>query len=192
MTSALSLFAEPETRRPVAVFSPCAIRHVTCVESCEFRRYRYVLAWPTGVANDQHAVFCLANPSSATADKTDPTVARCIEFARLWGHGWCYVVNARAWRATDPKDVPADPLAIGPDNDAHIYRVCARAEIVVCGWGKLAGARADAMLDLIRSAGKVPHALQLNGDGSPSHPLTRGKRRIPADAVPFAMVGGAR
>ncbi len=166
VTAPLTLRSPPA---PWATFSPC-------------KRYRYVLAWPTGLDNDRYALFILANPSTATAEQTDATVARCIAYAKRWGYGWCYVVNARAWRETNPRLVPADPLAIGPKNDEHILRVAAAADIVLCGWGQLAGARGPVMLDLIRQAGKVPHALKLNKDGAPAHPLY-----LRADARPVPM-----
>jgi len=114
--------------KPWAIFSPC-------------ERYRYVLAWPAKKDGHGIALFVLANPSTATAEQTDPTVARCIAYATRWGYGWCHVVNARAWRATDPKLVPSDPLAIGPENDEHIGCQVRLANIIVCGWGKLGGER---------------------------------------------------
>ena len=160
-------------RRPGAIFSEC-------------QRYRYLLEWPTGLDNDRVALFVLANPSTATEEQTDPTVARTIAYAKRWGLGWARVVNARAWRETDPQKVPPDPLAIGPENDRTIARAAASAELVVCGWGKLGGARGPAVLDVIRGAGAEPLALKLNRDGSPSHPLY-----LRADLVPFAMQGGS-
>ena len=54
---------------------------------------------------------------------------------------------------------------------------------VVCGWGKLAGPeRSRDVLALIRGVGVTPHALRLNRDGSPAHPLY-----LPAKLVPVAM-----
>jgi hypothetical protein len=40
------------------------------------------------------------------------------------------------------------------------------------------------MLDLIRRAGKAPHALAVNDDGTPRHPLARGKLALRADVRP--------
>lgn len=160
-------------REARAIFSPC-------------RRYRYFLAWPTGVDNDRAALGAFANPSKATALKTDRTIDRWIDYCRRWEFGWAWVVNARAWMETDPELVPPDPLAIGPDNDYHIAHWAAQAEIVVCGWGKLGGRRASDVLALIDcAAGKRPHALKLNGDGSPTHPLY-----LRATLKPFPMFGG--
>jgi hypothetical protein len=170
--------------KPWAYFSPC-------------ERYRYVLTWPTGyiyepgfVPDERYALFVLANPSTATAEQTDPTVSRCIAYARRWGFGWCRVVNVRAWRETDPRKLPADPLAISdPEapnwNDTVIQQQAVGATIVVCGWGKLAGERGPHVLSLLRDAGVTPHALKVNKDGSPAHPLY-----LRADALPFPMKEG--
>jgi len=153
-----ALFALP---KPSAVFSGC-------------ERYRYLLRWPTGNQGERIVLFVMANPSTATAEHPDPTVNRCIDYARQWGFAWLWVVNVRAWRETDPDKVPDDPLAIGPDTDIHILQAARAAELVVCGWGKLGderGHRSVPVLSLIRLAGKVPHALTRNQDGSPGHPL---------------------
>jgi len=158
-------------RDSFAIFSPC-------------ERYRYVLGWRALRGGKGTVLFVLANPSTATAEETDATVARCIAYATRWGYEWCYVVNVRAWRETNPKLVPADPLAIGPENDNHIAMEVMKADLVVVGWGKLGGARGEEVLRLIRKHGKVPHALKLNKDGSPRHPLY-----LRSDAVPMPIAG---
>jgi hypothetical protein len=161
-----------------AVFSKC-------------QRYRYQLWWPTGLSNKRRALGVFANPSTATAEVLDPTVTRWLNYCAAWGFGWAGVVNVRAWRETDPKALPPDPEAIGPKNDHHIYAAAATSELVVCGWGKLGGERAKHVLDIIRSADKVPHALKLNGDGSPSHPLYLPRDLVPSPMPGQTQVGGA-
>lgn len=167
-------------RKPFAHFSECDL-HIGCEPACVDRPYRYLLGWPTGVDNDRICIFVLANPSTATADELDPTVTRCIDYARAWKYGWCWVLNVRAFRATDPKAVPRTREAIGPSNDTIIEAFVRCAQLVVCGWGKLGGARGPVVLELIRKAGKTPHALKLNDDGSPRHPLYLAKNLKPVE-----------
>lgn len=176
------LFGEPAPR---AVFSACEV-HLACAESCTGRRYRYRLEWPTYVPGGAGiALWVLANPSTATPDKPDPTVTRCITYSRDWGFAWCHVVNVRAWRETIAKKVPPDPIAIGPDNDRHIAEAARAAHLVICGWGKLGGARGPAVLALLRAHGAVPHALQINeSDQSPGHPLYLSKKLRPFPLPP--------
>jgi len=157
-------------RLPGAEFSECG-------------RYRYLLRLPTGVDNDRIALGCFANPSTATAFVSDPTVTRWFRYCKSWGYGWSWVVNVRAWRETHPGKVPPDPLAIGPCNDAWILAAAESADLVVCGWGKLGGTRGEQVLGMLDLAGIMPHALHLNADGSPGHPLY-----LPKTAKPCPMV----
>ena len=170
-----------QERRPGAVFSGCE-EHRDCLDSCKLRRYRYLLWWPTGISDNRVCLGVFANPSTATADKPDPTVTRWINYCRAWGYGWSVTANVRAWRETKAKLVPPDPIAIGPENDGLIKLAVSQAHLVVCGWGKLGGKRGTEVLRLIRDAGKVPHALKLTKAGEPGHPLY-----LRADLKPFPM-----
>lgn len=164
-------------------------RQPSCVLSaCERYRYelRIPLDGPGGVC-----LFVLANPSKAVVVdgqlSSDPTITRCINFARAWGYSTLLVGNVRAWRETNPKLVPPDPEAIGPENDAHLERMMLEADTVVAGWGKLGGEqRAYEVLQVFDRARKSMHALRLNGDASPANPC-----RLPAKLTPI-IVRGAR
>jgi hypothetical protein len=158
-------------REPRAIYSSC-------------EKYRYFLAWPTCVDNNRAALGVFANPSTATHLDTDRTIDRWIDYCGRWGYGWAWVCNVRAWRETNPKLVPPDPLAIGPNNSDEICRAALRADLVVCGWGNLGGTAVADALAAIKTAGKVPHALQRNKDGSPAHPLY-----LRADLKPVPMFG---
>lgn len=159
----------PPPRTPGAEFSECG-------------RYRYLLRWPTGLDDDRVALFIGANPSTADAERLDPTLRRWLRYCRDWGYGWSWTVNVRAWRETHPGKVPADPLAVGPLNDVWILAAADSADIVVCGWGKLGGWRGALVLAMLDLEDIVPHALDLNEDGTPRHPLY-----IPKTAKPVPM-----
>ncbi len=150
--------------RNECVFSPC-------------RRYRYVLKRKLG-SGAGVCLWVMANPSVADEFRLDPTLTRCADYTAQWGFGAMHVVNVRAFVSTNPKGVPSDPIAIGPDNDGHIIEQAAHAKLVVCGWGRLAGERHTQVLKLL-SPYCVPHALKRNGDGSPSHPLYLAKALKP-------------
>jgi hypothetical protein len=131
-------------------------------------------------------LWVLANPSVANQTELDPTLTRCERFTRAWGFAEMRVVNVRAWIATDPKAVPKDDaVAIGFHNGAHIIENARTAQLVVCGWGKLGGSAGLRCLQLLRDEKMNPHALRLNGDGSPAHPLY-----LPGSLKPFPMDGG--
>jgi hypothetical protein len=117
--------------------------------------------------------YVLLNPSTADETTNDPTVSRCQTRALNDGYGGLIVVNIFAWRSTNPTALYeiADP--VGADNDAAILTAARNSRMVVCGWGKHGALRdrGREVLELIRSAGKMPHALRINSDGSPEHPL---------------------
>ena len=76
------------------------------------RRYRYILirAWRlTG----RRAIFVLLNPSKADENQDDPTVRRCISYAKRWGYAGLYLLNIFALRATDPRVLQA-PETVDP------------------------------------------------------------------------------
>ena len=141
-----------------AVISPC-------------RRFRYTLTreWD----DDKPSVtFIMLNPSTADADQDDPTIRRCIGFAKSWGYGSLTVVNLFAWRATDPRQLVTMDR-IGPDNDDWIRRMCAThgTQLVVCAWG-IHGAlfdRGESVRGVL--CFRDVHHLGLTKGGHPRHPL---------------------
>lgn len=54
-------------------------------------QYRYQLerTWGFGDA----VTFVMLNPSTADARKDDPTIRRCLSYARSWGYDGIRVVN---------------------------------------------------------------------------------------------------
>lgn len=120
-------------------------------------------------------VVVLLNPSVADVVRNDPTVRKCIQFAKRWGYGGLIVLNLFAYRSTDPKALPhaADP--VGPENDRHIREVLGRPNVgvVVAGWGadRFARSRAEVVKAIIRLAGRPLQCWGTNDDGSPKHPL---------------------
>lgn len=168
----LSLFADEDvqgqparltqgdTPRGSAVFSPC-------------QRYRYSLTreWDP---ERPRVCFVMLNPSTADETRNDPTIKRCIDFARRWGCGSLEVLNLFAWRSTDPKQLQRvdDPIG-NPENDRHIARALRSGEKVVCAWGKdgkLRG-RGDAVIYAAECLGVPLYCLAVNQCGSPKHPL---------------------
>lgn len=136
------------------------------------RKYRWTLdrIWQPAAPL---VCYVLLNPSTADEIKNDPTVSRCQARAINAGFGGLLVVNIFAWRSTDPRELyqVADP--VGEFNDTAILGAARKSQLVVCGWGKHGALqdRGERVLELIRKAGKVPHALRINSDGSPEHPL---------------------
>lgn len=81
--------------------------------------YRYRLG-RTWCPSERGVVWVMLNPSTADAHFDDPTIRRCVGFARSWGMGWITVVNLYAFRATYPQELercadrwPARQLELG-------------------------------------------------------------------------------
>ncbi len=139
------------------------------ISACGLYRYQLWRRWRAG----QHVVFIGLNPSTADATTNDPTIRKCMGYARLWGYGAICMVNLFAFRATQPKAMLRAEDPIGPENTDHLLEVTKSAALVICAWGRDGVNRGQdqAVLSLLRRAGITPHCLQVNQDGTPAHPL---------------------
>jgi hypothetical protein len=140
------------------------------------RAYRYTLTrqWSDGPT----CVFIGLNPSTADETKDDPTIRRCVKFAQSWGHGKLVMLNAYAYRATDPVVMlkQADPF--GADNYPTLEDQCKDAEIVVAAWGN----NIDALHErrVLRAINREVYCLKKTNKGHPWHPLY-----VKGDTKPF-------
>jgi hypothetical protein len=137
-------------------------------------RYRYRL-WRIWDAHLPLMAWVMLNPSTADADADDPTIKKCVGFAKANRHGGIVVVNLFAWRACNRRELRGIADAVGPENDAHIRWVStASPELtVVAGWGSFGFARerASAVEILIRESGREIHCFRRSAGGHPWHPL---------------------
>jgi hypothetical protein len=134
--------------------------------------YRYAL-WRTWNAIQPGVLFVGLNPSTADATTDDPTIRRCIGFAKRWGYGGITMANVFAYRATDPREmtVLAEKRAIGPENDAHLASLAESASFVVAAWGAHLRGRAEREAEVLRLLGDDVWCLGRTVDGHPRHPL---------------------
>ncbi len=98
------------------------------------RRYRYWLrrSWDTTLPQ---CAFIGLNPSTADADTDDPTLRRCVDFAKQWGCGSLLLVNLFALRATDPRALTTVPDPIGPRANIWLRRAKHESKLLVAAWG---------------------------------------------------------
>jgi hypothetical protein len=145
---------------------------ITGATFSEDRFYRYHL-WRHWNPQKPTLVYVLLNPSTADELRDDPTIKRCIVRGFQLDFGGIEILNLFAMRSTYPHSLSTAPDPVGPANDAMIALKCRAAGMVICGWGKTGNLynRAQGVLALIRDVGAVPHALKLNTDGTPQHPL---------------------
>jgi hypothetical protein len=147
----------------------------------EARTHRYLLArsWQE---NLPVMTWIMLNPSTADAFTDDPTIRRCVSFARREGCGGIQVVNLFALRATDPRELRSHADPVGACNDQTIEaHTCGRVVVAWGAHGKFAG-RAMAVSRALLVTGVTPLCLGVTKDGHPKHPLARGRERVPDDA----------
>ena len=153
----MSLLAELDypARPRHAVFSPC-------------RTYRYALSrvW---AADKPYALFIGLNPSTADETLDDPTIRRCMDFAKRWGYGGLVMANLFAYRATDPSQMKGAKDPVGVANDEWLTELAKYAGVVVAAWGNHGAFLRRS--SHIRALLSELHYLQLNQSGEPTHPL---------------------
>lgn len=154
----------------------CDSNHSGAVFSAD-SRHRYQLyrrLADEGATQRTSALFIMLNPSTATHTEDDPTIRRCVRFARDWGHGHLYVANLFSLRSTDPRALRADETAEGdPENRHYITVLAMRAARTVCAWGahgSLRG-RGTTIVDMLAAANVELWSLGLTQGGQPRHPL---------------------
>ena len=111
-------------------FSKVRPRKEATVSPCGLYRYTLVRRWDDELPELR---WCMLNPSTADADVDDPTVRKCIGFARLWGFGSIRIVNLFAFRATNPKGLLDAGDPVGPENWKTLKETL-RAPVVMA-WG---------------------------------------------------------
>lgn len=152
-----------KTKLPKAAFSPD-------------RRYRYILTrvWDN---SKPMCAFIGLNPSTADENTDDPTIRRCIGYAKAWGYGGLIMGNLFAYRATDPRDMKRQLYPHGSENNSWLQEIVDNSELIVAAWGvhgthKNRDEIIKAILMGISEAGLIKFChLGLTKGGHPKHPL---------------------
>ncbi len=147
-----------------AIFSDC-------------KKYRYALTrkWDS---SKQNLVFIMLNPSTADDKIDDPTIKRCMGFARdlgfgSIGYGGIYVVNLFAFRATNPTELIKIDDPIGPLNNRYLKCVQTICEhgLFIAAWGNHGSlnGRDLEVVELFKNT--TLYCLGTTSTGMPRHPL---------------------
>jgi hypothetical protein len=134
--------------------------------------YRYRL-WRIWDGSIPQMVFVMLNPSTADATTDDPTIRRCIGFAKRENCGGIEVVNLYALRATKPVHLLDHPDPEGPGNCmAWAEALYDRPQpVVVAAWGANSDLAGLPESKALRGASQTWHCLGTTKDGAPRHPL---------------------
>jgi hypothetical protein len=133
--------------------------------ACGNYRYKLWRVWDRTLP----MVMCIGlNPSTANANKPDPTITNLTIALKKLGYGGFYMMNLFAWISSNPNDLLTceDPLG---ENDVKLTEIEGRCTDVIVCWGdfKQAQERIKAVLP------RYPHAkcFGKNKSGAPCHPL---------------------
>jgi hypothetical protein len=147
------------TIKKSAVFSAC-------------RKYRYSLTRSWDLSGN-YVLFIGLNPSVADEMVDDPTLTRCINFAKDWGYGGLIMVNLFAYMSTHPSELKKASLPIGKENNMHILKSHQKSQLSVVAWGNdgYFMERDKEVLAIISN----PMCFHINKSGKPAHPLYQKK-----------------
>ena len=130
--------------------------------------YRYTLS-RTWDSTKPTVLFIGLNPSIADENIDDPTITRCINFAKDWGYGTLLMANLFAFRSTYPKEIYLIDDPIGKDNDHYILECVKQSDLIIACWGNN-GTYMDRE-KIIKELVPNLYCLQKNKNGTPHHPL---------------------
>ncbi len=138
--------------------------------------------WENGQAVPGKGVCCfvMLNPSTADGTQDDPTIRRCIGFAKRWGYNTLSVRNLFPYRATDPAELVKAERTVdvfgggrGGRGELELLAACT-ADLLVTAWGAgVPFGRDKFALELFaRHFPKVSlYCLGTTKKGHPRHPL---------------------
>ena len=145
----------------------------------ECKQYRFQL-WRAWDFKKPGVLFIMLNPSTADQHIDDPTIRRCIGFAKQWEYGGIRVCNLFAYRATNPKEMKSTQYPISPDtstkrneNDKCILADASMSQMTICAWGNHGTFlnRGEEVKKLLTNDGYKIYHLGLTKSGQPKHPL---------------------
>ena len=129
-------------------------------------KYRYSLSreWNK---DKKKVLFIMLNPSKADDKIDDPTVKRCIFFAKNWGFGGLMIGNLFAYRTTYPKELFKTKNPVGKDNLKFLKRMIKNSNLTICAWGNKQGSPPI----YLRELSELYYLKLLADRKTPGHPL---------------------
>jgi hypothetical protein len=142
------------------------------------QKYRYILSRSWFVFKADPMVFCMLNPSTADGTIDDPTIRRCMGFARRENRTGIVVINLFALRSSNPGVLRVADDPFGPDRRRYYEAVLEplSGKEIVLAWGSFdvgnRGAISKRMLFEMLAAKNIKlMCLGVTKDNSPRHPL---------------------
>jgi hypothetical protein len=140
------------------------------------KRFVLIRDWHDEIGAPQLTVnFVMLNPSIAGKYADDPTVRKCIGFARRWGFGRLVVTNLIATVSTDPWELP-HWAGFDLENQRFVREWAEESNLVVAAWGTQPSAicrkvaLAEHLFWFRENIGRKIHSIGTTKGGEPLHP----------------------
>jgi hypothetical protein len=113
------------------------MKSTALISDCGTYRYRLTRCWDESLPS---CMFIMLNPSTADDAIDDPTIKKCIRYAKAWGYGKLYVGNLFAYRHTDRSVMKKAFEPAGSDNRGHVEKMARKVirsgGVCVAAWGE--------------------------------------------------------
>lgn len=142
------------------------------ISDCGLYRYHLWRMWDECLPT---MIFVMQNPSTADANDDDPTIRKCLGYARRDGFGSISVRNVFALRATDERELLTHPDPVGSLNEENLL-ACRNVSMMtrlVVAWGNRLHKRLNRHYQNAANicAMQGAYCLGTNKSGEPKHPL---------------------
>lgn len=136
--------------------------------TCGKYRYRLWRIWGDGLPL---AMVIGLNPSTANADKDDPTIRTLRSALKTLGYGGFYMMNCWAYIASKPAELKINPMSC-EWNDNMITVTANLCRTVIFAWGNF---------EIVKQQGRDAELIEMfpdamcfgyNQNGTPMHPLS--------------------
>lgn len=127
--------------------------------------------WRKWDSSKPMVLFIMLNPSTADADKNDPTVTRLIKFAQNFNYGGFYVGNIYSYITPYPETLyflRSDEFKYEENLD-HLLQMADECKDIIFGWGN--GAKIFNSPAEITRMFPEAFCFELTNTGHPKHPL---------------------
>ncbi len=129
-------------------------------------RYALIHEWEL----DRPSLMIISlNPSAEDGELNNPTIRRCIGFAKRWGFGRLFITNLFSFKTSSPKDLFNSENPIGNKNDYWLKKLSKKVDKVVLAYGNHGKFknRHEEILKIIHD----PYCIKKSKTGMPMHPL---------------------
>ena len=134
------------------------------------RRSRYIL-WRRFKPGDNFINIIMLNPSQANEHENDPTIRRCIQFAKDLDGDALIVTNLFSYCTAYPEEIKSNETNLSAQNRYYLTLGQSLSKKTICAWGNHGGInkRSVKIRKLLKD--QALYCFDINQNGEPKHPL---------------------